>query len=72
MGDDRNNKEMVYVQFSGRIDCCAHCPYYKEELEMGAVLNSCGALPGEGYDKLLNDINYRNSTEKISQRCPFR
>lgn len=66
MGDDRNNREMVYVQFSGKVDCCAHCPYFK------AVLDSCAALPGEGYGKLLNDINYRNSSEKISQQCPFR
>ena len=79
MGDDRetytgNDRETVYVHrvFSGKVDCCADCPYYEEDNQMGAILISCAALPGKGYDKLLDDISWRDSSKKISQRCPFR
>ncbi len=74
MGDDRENKETVYVHaaFSGKVDCCAHCPCYEEDNQMGAVLISCKALPGHGYDRLLGDITWRNSNKEISQYCPFR
>lgn len=79
MGDDRetytgNDRETVYVRrvFSGKIDCCVKCPYYEEDNEMGAVLSSCAALPGKGYDKLLSDITWRNSSQQISYHCPFR
>lgn len=79
MGDGRetytgNDRETVYVRrtFSGKVDCCADCPYYEEDNQMGAVLISCSALPGKGYDKLIDDITWRNSSTNISQRCPFR
>ena len=74
MGDERENKDTVYVHavFSGRIDCCANCPYYEEDNQMGAVLISCKALPGKGYDRLLEDISWRTSNKEISQRCPYR
>lgn len=79
MGDGRetytgNDRETVYVRkvFSGKVDCCADCPYYKEDNQMGAILISCDALPGKGYDKLLDDISWRNSSKEISRCCPFR
>ena len=79
MGDGRetytgSDKETVYVRrvFSGKVDCCANCPYYEEDNEMGAVIISCAALPGKGYENVLEDISWRDSPKKISQRCPFR
>lgn len=79
MGDDRetytnNDRETVYVVklFADKVDCCAKCPYYEEDNQMGAVLIFCKALHGKGYDKLLGDISWRNSSQQISQCCPFR
>ena len=67
-------KETIHIHLviDKDITCCADCPLYDTEPNMGATLSICKGITSGGWDNVLEDITWRNDAKAISSQCPYK